>query len=120
MFRDPCSGVGLGSNLFISLSSLRLVNRLTRHARSKSVSQGAVNAFVDLRQLEWLEKNRPPVTRCAGTRDVNLKSKDGARQENRVYLFDITVTSEGFPDIDSSNSEGISMHRKGGLSKRFF
>lgn len=60
------------------------------------------------------------MTRGAGTRDVNLKSKDGAMQENRVYLIDITVTSEGFPGLDSSNSEGISMHTKGGLSKGSF
>jgi hypothetical protein len=38
----------------------------------------------------------------------------------RVYLIDIPLMSKKFPYLDKSNSEGISMHMKGGLSKASF
>jgi hypothetical protein len=37
-----------------------------------------------------------------------------------MYLIDIPVMSKGSPCLDKSNSEGISMHIKRGLSKASF
>jgi len=55
MFRDPWSGIGLGLYFFIPISSLCPTKMLTRYERTKSSSQMAINAFINILRLERLE-----------------------------------------------------------------